>query len=1323
MPPATGKCCDGGGGSCRAAAPEGGGAAVSSPAGGGGDCRARTSTGGEVSEGTIAITARSSCCGDDNCRSSAETTPKSIAKPCCDGGEVTGDCCNSSAISGTAPPPPPCCAEERDCCSSTPAKSCCDAGRVSCSESNSRNGCCGAENGGGGCPTENAPATKPCCAASSQQESPCCATENTPCIPTHTCLAVLRPDQSAVDVFDAKGRSRTFHVKNARRDLSDCKLCFSTHGAGEDIDGMLTPCFDGNGEHDDPDEGCPCGEDEAHFHAHIYNPEVCGVDGSGGCLKGGGATARKKATDWRFLSQLTLAPDDDTGEERYSMPISESLPKECNSLQLKGHLDDKGLKLSHWLRWRNEGRKDNACPSEGYCGDACESHRKYPVQHEDHTDYLIYNETNTELHLEHPCNDCGETDIHGRFRLAHTRSWMAEGVRGQRARINLHFFEVHDEPFRVLDMLSGLFELESSRVHAARPAVEEVTSRIGRSQFVSNDICCASEIPQVEAILGPLKGVVEVSVNPTTKTVYVDHEVDLISATGIANALNKEGFGATIKMDAAIAIDQLAGIPTDVFVDSTFDLTVVLKETSERDKEKIAGVMRACLDQKFSEKQIKSVSLNEAERVLAVKHNPYYLTASGIVDALASHLFEVQMLSDGSADGMWALSLMKVDTHDTIEQQSSTVRWTVVLSGVFWIISMFSYIGGNWEYLKYVALVSVAVGLPPIAIKALRTLRRLHFDVNCMMAFAVIGALPLQDYTEAAAVTFLFGISEYLESRATARARNALSAIVCLRPERANVINPLTKDIVVLPASSVAVGSVVSVRAGDKIPCDGIVQEGKSSVDESSLTGENRPVSKSPGMAVSGGTINAGNTQLVVKTTATSNDSAVSRLIRLVEEAQSNRSDTEKYVDSFAKIYTPIVVLAALCMVTIPWAWGSDVGKFWAKNGLITIVIACPCALIISTPVVYVAGLAACAQKGVVIKGGQHLESVGRVKSVAFDKTGTLSEGVFALLNLEVVGSTRSRKEVLQYLALMESVASHPLANAIAKGARNEQIEVPKWPMKNHTLLPGEGISANVGGKAVWVGNRKLFERLNLYDDLSTETAAMTEKWEHSGGTVGFIGIEGEGVVGAYCVADKVREEAQDVVHKLQNLGIDITMLTGDQRPAALGIGSQVGLSEEEIKSGLLPEDKLTEISAMVKENGLEKKWWRAKRTAMMIGDGVNDAPALALADVSVAMGEGAALAMETADCALLDSNLEKLLYLVKMGRRVLRTIIENVVFSIAVKAIVLGFTLAGRSSLWAAIGSDVGAMLLVTLNGMKLLPSSRKMKRNDLAQSSSREV
>jgi len=418
-------------------------------------------------------------------------------------------------------------------------------------------------------------------------------------------------------------------------------------------------------------------------------------------------------------------------------------------------------------------------------------------------------------------------------------------------------------------------------------------------------------------------------------------------------------------------------------------------------------------------------------------------------------------------------------------------------------------------------------------------------------------------------------------------------------------------------------------------------------------------------------------------------------------------------IDSFAKVYTPIVVVLALFMCTIPWAFGTDVGILWVHNGLVTIVIACPCALIISTPVTYVAGLAAVTQKGIVCKGGQHLEGMGRVKSVYFDKTGTLSEGVFALLHFKLVDDAiRSRKEVLGYLANMEAPASHPLSDAIVKGAVNEQADdTLKLYVQNHTLLPGEGITAVVEGKNVHVGNKRLFDRLNLYDNLSRSMKATTDDWSQSGGTVGFISIEGEGIVGSYCVADKIRHEAKEVVTTLKCMGIDITMITGDQRGAALNIGAQIGLEETDIISEMLPEDKLAVIRNKVEENKRNRKRWMAKKSVVMVGDGVNDAPALALADVSVAMGEGAALAMQTADLTLLDSDLRKLLYVIRMGKRVRRTIFENISFSLVTKAVIMGFTYAGRVSLWAAIASDVGAMLIVTMNGMKLLPSRNLTK------------
>ena len=391
------------------------------------------------------------------------------------------------------------------------------------------------------------------------------------------------------------------------------------------------------------------------------------------------------------------------------------------------------------------------------------------------------------------------------------------------------------------------------------------------------------------------------------------------------------------------------------------------------------------------------------------------------------------------------------------------------------------------------ALVSVAFGIPPIALKAFRTLRRYQFDTNCLMFFASVGAIALQDFEEAAAVVFLFALSEWLEVRATSRARQALAAIVDLRPETACLVHPFTQELLTIPATAVPLGALVSVKTGDKIPCDGVVVDGVSTVDESSLTGESRPIRKGPKDKVSGGTVNSGLSPLMVQTTSTSDDSAVARLIRLVEEAQANRSETEKLVDEFAKIYTPIVVLSALLMCSISWAFGPEEGRQWTRNGLILIVVACPCALIISTPVSYVAGLAATAQKGILIKGGATLEALGAVKRICFDKTGTLTNGEFALLHMEVLTESLSRQEIFQYLALMEERASHPVAQAILAAASNEKVVLPKnMTLQKHAIINGEGVVGAIGGLEVHVGNERQFERLGLL-------ASIFDKWSMIG--------------------------------------------------------------------------------------------------------------------------------------------------------------------------------------------------------------------------------
>jgi Cd2+/Zn2+-exporting ATPase len=349
------------------------------------------------------------------------------------------------------------------------------------------------------------------------------------------------------------------------------------------------------------------------------------------------------------------------------------------------------------------------------------------------------------------------------------------------------------------------------------------------------------------------------------------------------------------------------------------------------------------------------------------------------------------------------------------------------------------------------------------------------------------------------------------------------------------------------------------------------------------------------------------------------------------------------------------------------------------------------------------------------------------VKKIAFDKTGTLTQGEFALIHLNTFSDDYTREEVLQHLSLMEERASHPLSQAIVQAAQRENVSVAKGvTANNHTQLPAEGVTAIVNGKTVHVGNARLFRRLGLFEGLPVEHKESVEEWASIGGTIGFMSIEGSGIVCSYCVADAVRPEAAKVVKCLIELGIDVTMLTGDNHNAAIAIGQQVGLSEENIRSQLLPEDKLVAVSDMKEERRsytLLCNPCPRQHLVLMCGDGVNDAPALAIADVGVAMGAGAALAMETSDVTLLDSQLDKLVYSIRMGRRVNLKIRENVIFSLVVKAIVVGFALAGDVKLWAAIVSDVGAMLLVTLNGMMLLPPRKKDIQLVNKQSEGRET
>jgi len=508
-----------------------------------------------------------------------------------------------------------------------------------------------------------------------------------------------------------------------------------------------------------------------------------------------------------------------------------------------------------------------------------------------------------------------------------------------------------------------------------------------------------------------------------------------------------------------------------------------------------------------------------------------------------------------------------------------------------------------------------------VCLQAFRTLRRCHFDANCMMVLAAMGATALGEFEEAASVSFLFAVSEFLEARAASQAKEALDSIVNLRPDHANLVTDPsnTNAIAIVPTSYLSLGSLVSVRMGDKVPADGIISVGQSYLDESSLTGEATPVQRCPGDLVHGGSINVGSTRLLIHTTKMADDSAISRLIRIVEEAQVNRSRTETMVDSFARVYTPIVFTLALCMCTIPWIFfGSEMGRRWTMNGLIILVIACPCALTISTPVTYAAGLAAAANHGIIVKGGCHLESLGKVRTIVMDKTGTITEGKFRLVDLIITNDKVPRRQAMELLALMESHSAHPLSATLVNAAQKEGITLPKDAVvEDHTTLPGEGLSAVIDQKSVYIGNVRLFRRIGFYENLEEIHKKSSVEWSKSGCTVGFLGVEGLGIVAMFCVSDILRDEAVDVIASLQTMALDVIMITGDSEGTARAVANEVGIDVDHVHSQCLPVDKMHHIQRLQGSRSRhEISICDNQGLVVMVGDGVNDAPALRTADV-----------------------------------------------------------------------------------------------------------
>lgn len=582
-------------------------------------------------------------------------------------------------------------------------------------------------------------------------------------------------------------------------------------------------------------------------------------------------------------------------------------------------------------------------------------------------------------------------------------------------------------------------------------------------------------------------------------------------------------------------------------------------------------------------------------------------------------------------------------------------------------------------------LAAIVAGAWFVALKGWRALVRLRPDMNLLMMVAVLGAIFINEFFEAATVSFLFALSLALESWSVGRARRAIAALISLSPETARVIHSDGNE-AILPVGDVEVGSKVVVLPGEKFPLDGTIAKGETTVNQAPITGESMPVPRSVGSEVFAGTINEDGAVEIV-TTKPATDTTLARIVRMVGDAQSKRSPSEQWVEKFARYYTPTVMGLAIAVMLLPPLLIGGSWSHWFYEGLVLLVIACPCALVISTPVSIVAALTSAARRGVLIKGGPFVEAPAALKVIALDKTGTLTEGrpeVQAVVPL----SGHTEAEVLEIAAAVELRSEHPLAKAVVRAAEARRIRATA--AEDFQATKGKGAAATVGGKRIWLGSHRLLE------ERGQETPEMHERleqMERDGSSAIVVGKD-EHVCGLISLADRIRPEAKEAILKMRDAGIErVVMLTGDNRGTGDVIGHKAGV--DEIRAELLPDEKVNAIEELVREHG----------QVAMVGDGVNDAPAMARSTLGIAMGAaGTDAALETADIALMGDDLASLPWLIHHSRRTLAIIRQNIAFSLAIKAIFVVLTFAGLSSLWAAIAADMGASLLVVFNGLRLL-------------------
>lgn len=591
---------------------------------------------------------------------------------------------------------------------------------------------------------------------------------------------------------------------------------------------------------------------------------------------------------------------------------------------------------------------------------------------------------------------------------------------------------------------------------------------------------------------------------------------------------------------------------------------------------------------------------------------------------------------------------------------------------------------GHWAFLA-----ALLVGLVPVARRAVAgALAGTPFSIETLMTIAAIGAVIIGATEEAATVVLLFLVGELLEGVAASRARASIKGLADLVPKTAMLIEgDQTSEVA---ASSLAFNAMILVRPGDRIPADGEIVEGQSAIDKSPVTGESVPKTKQVGEPVFAGTINT-DAVLKIRVTATATDNTIARVVRLVEEAQESKAPTARFIDRFSTYYTPgVLVVGALVAIVPPLLFGQSWNE-WVYKGLAILLIGCPCALVISTPAAIAAALSAGARRGLLLKGGAVLEGLRSITMVALDKTGTLTKGKPVVTDIVAVG--RSESKVLSLAAALETGSSHPLALAILARAKADKVPVP--PAAAAQAIAGKGVSAKVGGEDVFLASPVAAAERTL---ISPDLQATIDGFNDAGKTVSVL-VVGSEIAGVFAIRDEPRDDALAGIEALKAAGIGVVMLTGDNERTARAIGSTLGI---DVRAGLMPEDKQRTVRELQSQGKVVAK----------VGDGINDAPALAAANIGIAMGGGTDVALETADAAILHSRVLDIAAMVDLSKTTMGNIWQNIAVSLGLKAIFLVTTIVGITGLWPAILADTGATVLVTLNAMRMLawrPAKRR--------------